>query len=171
MNRMFIFCVAIACIKISCSDKAEKKTIQDPYQFYEYQFELKKEVILKGKIDSYNKLNTIYTKDGNKTDVLVYALIMAHKYNYSRAYYDVFELLYLTGHYVESSENCFDYSLECLDSETKRMALEYLKKAIENGDSTASEILLDYYDINGFYPIRDLYDDKNLVEQARLNRR
>ena len=49
------------------------------------------------------------------------------------------------------------------------MALHYLKKAIEKGEVSASEILLDYYDKGKHYPIKELYSDKELVEKAKEN--
>lgn len=117
---------------------------------------------LKGDSISYERLSSFYFSN-NYLELLSYSMIMAKKYDYSRAYYDTFEVLILLDGCV------MDYNLGCLDKKDKELVLTYFVKAIEKGDFTASKILLDYYDEGKSYPIKELYTNKKLIEKAKLN--
>jgi len=151
---------------ISCSEKNDKK--QESSQ-YDYQSELKRKIISNGDKKAYDSLSFIYMKDSNSTDLLAYSMIMAHDYNYPHAYYDVFDILYSTGYYKENSDSCFDYNLQCMGEETKKIALKYLKLGIQKGDIASSTLLLNFYNKGKYYPIEELYTDEKLVEKAKLN--
>lgn len=118
--------------------------------------------IIKGNITSYEELSTKYF-ESNYLDMLPYSLMMANKYHYPRAYYDVYEILMVSGGCVE------DHNLNCLDDLTKELALDYLKLAIEKSDKTASEIFLEYYNKGKSYPIKEFYENEALVEKAKIN--
>ena len=59
---------------------------------------------------------------------------MANKYDYSPAYTDVFK-------YLLEANRCDLLSIDSLDTRTKELALEYLKKGSIRGDEEAKEIL------------------------------
>lgn len=124
--------------------------------------ELKRKILEKGDIEAYQDLG-IKLLDEDKAYLLSYSLVMANKYDYSKAYYDVFEIL------MTSNGCSVDYDLSCLDDLTKNMMLKYLRKAIEKGDKTASKILLDYYDKDKSYPIEELYRNVELINKAKMN--
>lgn len=74
---------------------------------------LSKRVIDHGDTKAYFEIQAIYNiAEQKRTSALYYALIMANKYNYNQAYYDVYEILNSTN----------------MDDKTKEMANEYLKK-------------------------------------------
>ncbi|MCD0465081.1 hypothetical protein [Flavobacterium sp. ENC] len=74
---------------------------------------LSKRVIEYGDTKAYFEIQSIYNiAEQKRTSALYYALIMANKYNYNQAYYDVYEILNSTK----------------ADNKTKEMANEYLKK-------------------------------------------
>jgi TPR repeat protein len=60
---------------------------------------------------------------------------MANKYDYTMAYYDVFDCLTLL--YWDDCDNTSCW-LDSLDNQTRMMALEYLKKAADKGERNAS---------------------------------
>ncbi|MEA9414172.1 hypothetical protein [Flavobacterium sp. PL02] len=74
---------------------------------------LSKRVTEYGDTIAYFEIQSIYNiAEQKRTSALYYALIMANKYNYNQAYYDVYEIL-------NSTE---------IDNKTKEIANEYLKK-------------------------------------------
>ncbi len=125
---------------------------------------LRKLVFIDGDIKAYEELDIAYV-DHPSGEFLPYAFLMAHKYNYPKAYYDVFEnLLKLDGCSI-------DYDLTCLDKETKSLALKYFKTAINTGDPSASYVLVHFFlegsdsYIKGNFKV----EDKELIKKARMN--
>ncbi len=94
-----------------------------------------------------------------------YSKIMATKYNYVRAYYDLFEAMYFNC----NSQNCLDYNLSCLEDDKRTIALNYLSEAIRIGDPSASAVVLDYYNTGKSYPVKELYENAQFIEIAQLN--
>lgn len=90
---------------------------------------------------------------------------MARIHEYSRAYYDIYEIFM-------DALGCEGHSLDCTDKNTKEYVLEHFKKAIYAGDRKASKVLLDYYMKEAYFPEKTLYQDTILVNTAReiLNR-
>lgn len=94
--------------------------------------ELEKSVMEKGDTSAYYDLFVSYL-DYSPEKFLPYALIMANKYNYPQAYYDVYDRLwYLYG------------NPDLLDVATKKFALEYLEKAAQKGHAQARQTLEEY---------------------------
>jgi hypothetical protein len=85
-----LFCI-FSCSKQEIQENKKKFSISNVH--YGYQMELKEKVICKGDIQTYQKLFDIYSDDWNLEDMLSYSITMANKYNYSEAYYHVFEIL------------------------------------------------------------------------------
>lgn len=74
---------------------------------------LSKRVTEYGDTKAYFEIQSIYNiAEQKNTSALYYSLIMANKYNYNQAYYDVYQIL--------NSKNA--------DNKTKEIANEYLKK-------------------------------------------
>ena len=139
---------------------------------YLYEISLKEKVICSGDTSSYLELSTIYSDDANEGDMLAYSLIMANKYNYPDAYYDVFDILNsipkINGNTC-LKKKYFDNEFNSLDKETRNMAIKYFKLAIYKGSITASEKLLNYFNIGKEHPVKEFYLDKNLVVKAKFN--
>jgi len=72
------------------------------------------------------------------------SLIMANRYGYPYAYYDVYYCLTDLGHKKEFTE------LDGLDNKTRSLALEYLMKGAENNEEQCI-YLLDFYLQKGMY--------------------
>ena len=120
-----IVCVCICCTysdKQNCSMNDSPKTIS----------QLKQEILETGDTSAYYDL-TIQLMEYKFGDdeLLPYALIMANKYNYTQAYFDVFDCL--TAKY--SSD------IGQIDSLTAQLAIKYLLIASEKGHWQASEIV------------------------------
>lgn len=77
---------------------------------------LKKEV-LEGNISSYEQLSSYYF-EASYDSLLPYSKIMADTFGYSRAYYDVFEI-------ISMKADCYDHNLSCLEYEEMEIALNY----------------------------------------------
>lgn len=101
---------------------------------------LEKLVIDKGDTSAYYDLFVVYL-DYSSEKFLPYALIMANKYNYPQAYYDVYDCLW---NFYESSDS--------LDITTKIMALEYLQNAAQRGHTQALQKLDEYSGHKDFIP-------------------
>jgi len=92
--------------------------------------------VKKGDVEAYKKLGLYFFKSPDPNcyiQFLPYALLMANKYDYTMAYYDVFDCL--TSLYWSSFNTSI--SLDSLDEQTREMALEYLKKAADKGEPNA----------------------------------
>ena len=120
--------------------------------------DLKISVITKGDTIAYKNLkieylNTEYYKD----EILFYSLMMANKYNYSQAYFDVYKSL--TDIYEH------DISVGSIDDKTKELALKYLYKGVELNEYDAicklSELCFD-----GKYVSKDTILGNKLAKKA-----
>ena len=101
-------------------------------------------LVEQGDIDAYKQLYIYFStgQNGNSTEeILPYALLMANKYNYDRAYFDVFNCLWAL--YSErTSSLCL---LDSLDETTRNLALEHLQKGAELGEINCLWRLGTYY--------------------------
>lgn len=96
--------------------------------------ELKKAVLYNGDINAYNELDIAYLDYTFQEEFLLYAMIMANKYDYPQAYFDVFTCL--TGIYLSD--------LNQLDEKTASLAIDYLLKAYEKGHHQAKDMVEEY---------------------------
>ncbi|BES62599.1 hypothetical protein [Dysgonomonas capnocytophagoides] len=111
-----------------CHKKKENKEIPINYTSTSDTF-LKKRIIECGDTASYQTLWYSYLDSPQPEEFLYYAMIMANKYNYPQAYYDVYLCLANTT------------DVDKLDDATKKIVVEYLVKASERGQDQASEVL------------------------------
>lgn len=95
--------------------------------------ELEGLIIQKGDSSAYYELSMQYLDYGYER-FLPYALIMANKYNYSQAYFDVFDCL--TYVYVNNATQ--------IDEKTATLAIEYLLEAANKGHAQAKEMIQEY---------------------------
>lgn len=91
-------------------------------------------VIEKGDIDAYNTLSIEYLDYKYPEEFLLYAMIMANKYDYPQASFDVFTCL--TDVYMSD--------LNKMDSISANMAINYLIKAYKSHHHQAQEIVDKY---------------------------
>lgn len=106
--------------------------------------ELTNKIINKGVKEDYNELK-IYYLDIGFYKVFPWALLMANKFDYDQAYFDVFYSLYDLNNNVKCEyENSENYSLDNLDTKTQKIAIDYLIMATNKGHEQAEEILTIY---------------------------
>lgn len=77
-----------------------------------------------GDTSAYKEVHHFNYIDGHEEDVMYISIIMANKYNYPEAYYDV---------YSELSHRNIGFSLLKLDERTRNLALYYLALSKEKG--------------------------------------
>jgi len=90
--------------------------------------------VLEGNTNAYDELCIAYM-DIDMSSLLPYALLMANKYDYTMAYYDVYSCL--TSLYLGICDDDDDCCLDSLDMQTRAVALEYFKKAADKGETNA----------------------------------
>lgn len=90
---------------------------------------LKKEIIERGDTASYQTLWYSYLDNPQLGEFLYYAMVMANKYDYPQAYYDVYLCLTSTT------------SIDSLDYKTKELVIDYLTRASKKGHTQATSIL------------------------------
>lgn len=142
-------------IIISSCNESEMKSMNQPDKALK---ELKEKVIKTGDVQSYEALSTAYMDYGIK-EFLPYALLMANKYDYPQAYYDVYECLVLMQ--APGQDN-----LDSLDPKTLTMALDYLKLSSEKGLHLGKKILGEYY-IGGKYFTKDTIKGNQLLRESK----
>lgn len=93
--------------------------------------DLKKAVLREGDTNAYYELKIAYLDNEFPEEFLIFSLIMANKYDYLQAYFDVFTCLtdvYLTD-------------ISKIDEKSANLAIEYLFKAQEKGHHQAKDII------------------------------
>ena len=121
--------------QISCSNNKSNETSKSMNEPDRTINVLKDMVLNKGDIDAYEELETAYL-DYRHGDFYEIAKVMADKYNYPRAYYDVYIQILKPTQNPEST-----ISLDSCTVEEKKEAISYLKKAFEKGFEPAGEQL------------------------------
>jgi hypothetical protein len=92
--------------------------------------ELKMAVLYEGDTQSYERLDIAFLDYSFQEEFLIYALIMANKYDYPQAYFDVY--VCLTNVFSDISE---------IDEATANLAISYLLKAKDKGHHQANDIV------------------------------
>jgi hypothetical protein len=126
-------------------DKSGNNSIDD---LLNNETELKIAVLNNGDSTAYSDLCTAYLDHSFQEEVVVYSIVMANKYDYTQAYFDVFN--YLTSLYSD------DFTK--IDEKTSELAVEYLLNAKNKGHHQAIEML------EGI-TISDYANNKSLVER------
>ncbi len=85
--------------------------------------------IKNGNITSYEILKKIKKVENLEHEMLLYSFLMANKFNYKKAYWDVYCYLWQTFNYKQNNNI---YDLSNFDSLTKEIAIYYLKKSEKN---------------------------------------
>ena len=130
------------------------------------------DIVCHGNIESYQTLLDNYADNFRYEEVLAYSLIMANKYDYPQAYFDVFDILTSIPNQNASTcapKECRDEGFYCLDDKTKQMAIDFFKQAVFKENIYASKKLLHVYNKDSTFPIEILYSDKKLINKAISN--
>jgi len=118
--------------------------------------ELKELVLSKGDTAAYDELHTAFMNEKHVEEYLLYSIVMANKYNYHRAYFQVYDCL----------TSVFKYDVGEIDNETKALAIKYLKKGVQLNDPESIKYLGDLY-LEGKYVPKDTILGKKLEEKGR----
>jgi hypothetical protein len=102
-------------------------------QTHKSETELKEAILYKGDTIAYYELNIAYLDHSFQEEFLIYAIIMANKYDYTQAYYDVFYNIRLPFKDIND-----------IDKSSAKIAIEYLLKAAEKGHVQAKEMVVRY---------------------------
>lgn len=130
MNKYF-YCITISFVVLSCQLKNDNSVSMNHRE--QPDWELEKLVIEQGDTSAYYNLSVAYL-DYSSEKFLPYALIMANKYDYPQAYFDVFTCL--TDIYIEN--------INQIDTTTANLAINYLLKADQRQHHQAKDIVEKY---------------------------
>jgi|GEM_PF-2466041 len=105
MNRfLFIMFISLlGCRENTYDSETNQPTSITPSRPCLTSLSLKQNVLIKGDINSYKELQFNYFNCEVREELLLYSLIMANKYNYTGAFYDVY--LCLTSHPSKTFKN------------------------------------------------------------------
>ena len=92
---------------------------------------LKKAVVKMGDIPAYHLLKNEFRKKKHPQEYLLYSIVMADKYHYTPANYDVY--------YCLTSVFDANPSLGKIDKRTKGLALDYLERGVKLNDPIAKK--------------------------------
>ncbi len=127
---LFIFTILTSCN--TCSDsKSDRISFNQPDQDLRV---LKKSVLQEGDTIAYRSLSIAFLDNDVTEEFLLYAMIMANKYDYPQAYFDVFNRL----------TKVFWFDLTKIDEKSAELAIEYLIYAAEKGHSQAKRMVEKY---------------------------
>ena len=167
--KLFLMVIIFLC---SCTSHTKDEYSLSSNAYSSTDEKLIVEIICQGNVESYQTLYDSYSDNFRSEELLAYSLIMANKYDYAQAYFDVFDILTSIPNRNASicaSQECLEEGFYCLDSKTKQMAIDYFKQAIIKENITASEKLLNVYNKDKSFPIEELYSDKELIDKATNN--
>lgn len=138
MNKSILILSIILFAFISCDMKRGEtkpnKVEMSMNQYTNSETELKKSILFNGDTSAYYKLRMSYLDYTFQEEFLLYALVMANKYDYPQAYLDVFSCL--TDIYYDD--------ISKIDDKTARLAIEYLLQANEKEHHQAKEMVQEY---------------------------
>jgi len=123
-SKTFVFLVVFCILSCTQEVKKDKDLIFSMNQPMDDLNILKNKIIMSGNIEAYNQLNIAYL-DQRHEEFLIYAILMANKYNYPKAYYDVFSCICDIHGYIDK--------FYLLDSKTRQFAIDYLIQSVQKG--------------------------------------
>ena len=153
MKPLYILLIAVS--SISCQQKKQQQVEVITMNNTRPINELKELVLLKGDTAAYDELATAYLTDKYNEEYLLYSLVMANKYNYPRAYFQVYECL----------TSVCELRKMRIDEKTKALAIKYLKEGAELNERQSVIELGESY-LEGKYVPKDTILGKTLTEKG-----
>lgn len=136
--RWFVLIIVSILAFMSCdmkNDKANsKEVVRSMNQPTVSESELKEAILYNGNTSAYDELSVSYLDHNFQEEFLFYAMIMANRYDYPQAYFDVY--FYLT--------QTFSRDIKSIDERSAKLAIEYLLKSYEKGHHQAREIVEEF---------------------------
>lgn len=170
-HKLFFLLIIVS--MFSCENHKDDKTLEvqeiEEFSLCPYCHTAEEEELIqlmreKGDTNAYLKFFIYHADDGVADMCLSYSILMAEEYQYHQACLDVFDILSQKYGFEYGSDTCFFYQL---DPYIQAFALHHFKLAIKYGNKEASIRLLEEYGPNGAYPIKELYNDKELISAAK----
>lgn len=126
LRKSSFYFALLLLIFYSCINKKDKSYSDVLYEIRT----LKQNVLMKGDTLSYNKLYNYYEYDNKLDELLTVSIVMANRYNNSKAQYRTFDILL---------NNMYDTRKEkyVWDKTSLEMTFLYLKKAVILGNNDA----------------------------------
>lgn len=148
MKKYIYFSIIISTSILFYSCKHDDKTIYPMECSTKSISQLKRQIVETGDTSAYDDLSILLMDyEYGDEELLSYAWIMANKYDYAQAYFDVFDCL--TVPYLSD--------IRQIDSMTAQLAIKYLLIAAKKGHLQSSEIIAsDTISENGQDPIGQL---------------
>jgi len=146
--------VLIFFISISCKSKKDRHVEVITMNQTRPINELKELVLTKGDTVAYDELDIAFMNQKYREEYLLYSIIMADKYNYPRAYFQVYYCL----------TSAFEHHVGPIDIKTKDLALKYLKKGVDMNESASIMCLSELY-MTGKYILKDTIMGKLLEKK------
>lgn len=138
MKRLVLTLPIVLFAFISCdmkkSETNSNESIRSMNQPTVSESELKEAILYNGDTSAYYELSVSYFDHSIQEEFLFYSLIMANKYDYPQAYFDVY--FYLT--------QIFSSDINNIDESSANLAIYYLLKANEKGHHQAKDIVEKY---------------------------
>jgi TPR repeat protein len=155
LNRIVLL-ILVLIFSTSCKSKNERQIEVITMNQTRPINELKKLVLTKGDTLAYDELEIAFLHEKYREEYLIYSIIMADKYNYPRAYFQVYHCL----------TSAFENHNGVIDEATKKMALNYLQKGVDLGECQSTKKLGELY-MTGKYVLKDTVLGKKLEEKSR----
>jgi len=155
-NKYVLLIIIIAVSSVSCQQKKDQHVKVITMNNTRPINELKELVLLKGDTAAYDELATAYLTNKYNEEYLLYSFVMANKYNYPRAYFQVYECLTAV----------FELRKIKIDEKTKTLAIKYLKEGVQLNERQSINELGELY-LEGKYVPKDTILGKKLSEKGR----
>lgn len=136
--QKFSIIISLLFLQLSCKSKTQETKVEDATSemktmAIEKMNTFKNKILNIGDTIAYNEVLSEYFITNRSNDVLYYSILMANKYKYPKASFDVY--LILTNGLTRESLN------QNLDSITFNFAFEYLTKSSKQGYEIATKEL------------------------------
>ena len=136
--KRYLYFFLITLGTICCSNPINDKSISINTATRPYD-DLQKLIVFNGDTNAYEELSIQYFDHDHQDEFLIYALVMANKYDYAQAYFDVFYCLTLPFYGTGAQ----------IDEKTAHIAIVYLIEAADKGHHQAMRIVMDLSKYDG----------------------
>ncbi len=122
MKKIFILMIGIHLCCVSCHKNSSNEVCLSENSYSTMHMNQFGHIISTGDVEMYDSIFDKYTDDGAMDAMLSVSIIMANKYNYAKAYLDVYDIL-------TSIYQIYGYNNDSIDSATLRLANYFLEQS------------------------------------------
>ncbi len=148
MKQFYIIAFICLLAMLGCSngqDNSDKSLLKESTGNFPYIFEseeVQKAICLHGDTIAYQKVKKLYRDYNIEREVFFYSFVMANRYHYLPAYYDVYVCLWQA---FNGGKHAMLWDMTRFDPKSREMALHYLKMGAKRGNKDALRVLIRYY--------------------------